>query len=175
MASSVHFTMSTSDPQASGIDINCIDPALLDQMPIRAPTPQRASPAPKAAFIEQNAEASSSASSLPTPPRTPSRPPSRTERKFKCQWAGCDKAYFKPARLREHELSHTGEVSVSPGLIWERSLTGSRDLTHARTVIRHIFALHTWRHTCGFTSQTTKGSSSVLDQDAAKRSGLRHT
>lgn len=39
-----------------------------------------------------------------------SLPPSRTEKKFKCTWEGCDKAYTKPARLREHELSHTGEV-----------------------------------------------------------------
>lgn len=111
MAASVHSAMSLSHLSQSGVILDCIDPALLDKVPIRAPTPIRASPAPKAAFLEHNAEASSSVSSLPTPPRTPSRPPSRTERRFKCQWEGCDKAYFKPARLREHELSHTGEVS----------------------------------------------------------------
>jgi hypothetical protein len=40
----------------------------------------------------------------------PSRPPSRTERRYKCSAEGCDKAYFKPSRLAEHELTHTGEV-----------------------------------------------------------------
>jgi len=38
------------------------------------------------------------------------RPPSRTEKKFKCTFDGCDKAYYKPSRLAEHELTHTGEV-----------------------------------------------------------------
>ena len=41
-----------------------------------------------------------------------SLPPSRTEKKFKCTWEDCGKAYTKPARLREHELSHTGEVRL---------------------------------------------------------------
>lgn len=31
---------------------------------------------------------------------------------YACTHAGCDKAYRKPSRLREHERSHTGEVSV---------------------------------------------------------------
>ncbi|CAK9781448.1 hypothetical protein CC85DRAFT_255565 [Cutaneotrichosporon oleaginosum] len=39
----------------------------------------------------------------------PSRPPSRTERRFACTFAGCDKAFFKPARLAEHMRTHTGE------------------------------------------------------------------
>nr|XP_031860367.1 uncharacterized protein CI109_004255 [Kwoniella shandongensis]KAA5527439.1 hypothetical protein CI109_004255 [Kwoniella shandongensis] len=60
-----------------------------------------------------------SSSSRPTPksPRPPPRSrsrsssafPSRTERKYKCTYEGCDKAYTKPSRLAEHELSHTGE------------------------------------------------------------------
>ena len=57
---------------------------------------------------------------VPPPPDTTrsrsasrSLPPSRTEKKFKCTWEGCGKAYTKPARLREHELSHTGEVRTT--------------------------------------------------------------
>ncbi|RXK35101.1 hypothetical protein M231_07653 [Tremella mesenterica] len=46
----------------------------------------------------------------PKSPKSPSsRPPSRTERRFVCSHQGCGKAYFKPSRLAEHELSHTGE------------------------------------------------------------------
>jgi hypothetical protein len=53
--------------------------------------------------------------SPPTPVKrvTKSRSRSATpgERRYKCQYDGCDKAYTKPSRLAEHELSHTGEVS----------------------------------------------------------------
>ena len=45
---------------------------------------------------------------------TPRRPPSSTKRRFECTFDGCDKAYFKPSRLAEHELTHTGEVSCFP-------------------------------------------------------------
>lgn len=31
-------------------------------------------------------------------------------RRYKCQHAGCSKAYTKPSRLAEHERSHTGDV-----------------------------------------------------------------
>ncbi|WVQ66749.1 uncharacterized protein L199_004940 [Kwoniella botswanensis] len=41
--------------------------------------------------------------------RSTSLPACRIERKFKCLHPGCDKAYFKPSRLAEHELCHTGE------------------------------------------------------------------
>lgn len=34
-------------------------------------------------------------------------------KKYPCEWEGCDKSFPKPAKLREHELSHTGEVSPS--------------------------------------------------------------
>ncbi|KAK8853452.1 hypothetical protein IAR55_004159 [Kwoniella newhampshirensis] len=55
--------------------------------------------------------ASSSTSNPPRPSKSksPSTLPSRSERKYKCTFEGCDKAYFKPSRLAEHELSHTGE------------------------------------------------------------------
>ena len=32
-------------------------------------------------------------------------------RKYKCNYTNCNKSYTKPARLREHERSHTGEAS----------------------------------------------------------------
>lgn len=38
--------------------------------------------------------------------KTPIRP-----KKVVCLWEGCGKSFSKPAKLREHELSHTGEVS----------------------------------------------------------------
>ena len=42
----------------------------------------------------------------------PRRPPSRSEKKFVCDYPDCGKAYFKPSRLAEHRLSHTGEVGT---------------------------------------------------------------
>jgi hypothetical protein len=53
------------------------------------------------------------------PPRTKRAPKSKSrsrsatpagEKRYACQYEGCDKAYTKPSRLAEHELSHTGEV-----------------------------------------------------------------
>lgn len=37
-------------------------------------------------------------------------------RKYRCSYTGCDKSYTKPARLREHERSHTGEASAKLSL-----------------------------------------------------------
>jgi general transcription factor IIIA len=34
-----------------------------------------------------------------------------TKKKYRCTYQGCTKAYTKPARLQEHERSHTGEVN----------------------------------------------------------------
>jgi general transcription factor IIIA len=55
--------------------------------------------------------------SPPTPVKrvTKSRSRSATpgERRYQCPHEGCDKAYTKPSRLAEHELSHTGEVSYT--------------------------------------------------------------
>lgn len=33
----------------------------------------------------------------------------RNNKPYVCEWEGCGKAYAKPAKLREHQLSHTGE------------------------------------------------------------------
>lgn len=33
-------------------------------------------------------------------------------KKVVCLWEGCGKLFSKPAKLREHELSHTGEVRL---------------------------------------------------------------
>ncbi|WVN90033.1 uncharacterized protein L203_105265 [Cryptococcus depauperatus CBS 7841] len=35
--------------------------------------------------------------------------PSRTVKKYQCTWESCNKAYTKPSKLREHELTHKGE------------------------------------------------------------------
>jgi len=64
-------------------------------------------------------QAPAKAASPPTPVKrvTKSRSRSATpgERRYKCQYEGCDKAYTKPSRLAEHELSHTGEVGPASG------------------------------------------------------------
>lgn len=72
----------------------------------------------------------------PTPRRraTTSRSRSATpagDRKYKCQWEGCDKAYTKPSRLAEHELSHTGEVRSSVLATSRAGSDENRDGTHA--------------------------------------------
>ncbi len=33
-----------------------------------------------------------------------------TKKRYKCTFAGCNKAYTKPSRLDEHERTHTGLV-----------------------------------------------------------------
>jgi hypothetical protein len=76
--------------------------------PLLAPRPIKPARLDSPALSQANAVASSSKSPVP------SRPPSRTERRFKCTFEGCDKAYTKPSRLAEHELTHTGEVCDCP-------------------------------------------------------------
>ena len=65
---------------------------------------------PIAAAIPEQTEPIASSFKLTNPPR----PPSRTDRRFRCTHPGCDKAYLKPSRLAEHELTHTGEVNPFP-------------------------------------------------------------
>lgn len=36
----------------------------------------------------------------------------KTKKKYNCTWDGCEKSYTKPARLEEHERSHTLEVGT---------------------------------------------------------------
>lgn len=38
--------------------------------------------------------------------------PSRTEKRYKCAYEGCDRAYTKPSRLAEHEMTHRNEVRI---------------------------------------------------------------
>lgn len=86
---------------------------------IQAPTPRRARAKTRSPSYSPSDSESDGPPTRPTStprPRattTPSRPPSRTERRYRCIHIGCDKAYFKPSRLKEHELTHTGEVSYT--------------------------------------------------------------
>lgn len=59
------------------------------------------------------------------------------ERKYKCVWEGCDKAYTKPSRLAEHELSHTGEVSWPVKCYDLELITEYSDGMLVRTAIIH--------------------------------------
>ena len=43
----------------------------------------------------------------------PSRAPIARKKKYTCDFEGCHKAYSKPARLAEHQRSHTGDVRPS--------------------------------------------------------------
>ena len=48
------------------------------------------------------------------PDAGPSTPP---KKRYACDFDGCDKAYSKPARLAEHQRSHTGDVRPSSILV----------------------------------------------------------
>lgn len=74
--------------------------------PILAPIPR--CPTSHSLRSTAGTEGRSGASS----PSTIRRPPSRTEKNFVCGYPGCNKAYYKPSRLAEHELTHTGLVSL---------------------------------------------------------------
>ncbi|WWC72261.1 uncharacterized protein I206_106223 [Kwoniella pini CBS 10737] len=65
--------------------------------------------------------------------RSTSAPACRTERRFKCHFKGCDKAYFKPARLAEHELTHTGERPHKCPECGQSYLRASHLTAHMRT------------------------------------------
>jgi hypothetical protein len=68
--------------------------------------------------IELDDEIPSPPSRTKRAPKAKSRSRSATpagEKRYACQYEGCDKAYTKPSRLAEHELSHTGEVCPFPG------------------------------------------------------------
>ncbi|WWC64853.1 uncharacterized protein I303_107467 [Kwoniella dejecticola CBS 10117] len=65
--------------------------------------------------------------------RSTSAPACRTERKFKCRHEGCDKAYFKPSRLAEHELTHTGERPHKCPECGQSYLRASHLTAHMRT------------------------------------------
>lgn len=49
--------------------------------------------------------------SLSPPGTSTNTPPAR--KRYTCDFAGCTKAYSKPARLAEHQRSHTGDVCQS--------------------------------------------------------------
>ncbi|WWC91960.1 uncharacterized protein L201_006913 [Kwoniella dendrophila CBS 6074] len=78
-------------------------------------------------------------SSRPARPRLGSRsrsisaPACRTERKFICNHPGCDKAYFKPSRLAEHALTHTGERPHKCTECGQSYLRASHLTAHMRT------------------------------------------
>ncbi|ORY31581.1 hypothetical protein BCR39DRAFT_493567 [Naematelia encephala] len=80
-----------------------LDPSLLSPPPSSATSISLPTTVPlkrKTRPISSNAEAG---------PSRPPPPPCRTERRFTCDYPGCDKAYFKPSRLAEHQLTHSGE------------------------------------------------------------------
>jgi len=83
-------------------------------MQMQVPGPSRASPTASTSARPLEAETPRP----PTPAKRPaisrSRSATPAEKRYKCQYEGCDKAYTKPSRLAEHELSHTGEVSSNP-------------------------------------------------------------
>ncbi|KAI9633856.1 uncharacterized protein MKK02DRAFT_38522 [Dioszegia hungarica] len=107
------------------------------QPPILAPTPKRArSKIRSPSFSPFESSSCSVPPATPVRPRattTPSRPPSRTERRYQCIHAGCDKAYFKPSRLKEHELTHTGERPHACPHCDQTYLRASHLTAHMRT------------------------------------------
>lgn len=94
----LHSYLATQPPDhQSPLSVSVIPPILAPR-PVKRTTPSR--------------PVNTASSSCTVSP--PARPPSRTERRFACAHAGCEKAYFKPSRLAEHALTHTGVVRFFP-------------------------------------------------------------
>lgn len=94
-------------------------------------------------------------------------------KKYLCLREDCDKSFSKPAKLREHELSHTGEVSTaSPGfgiaLIEHYHI---RDHTSAPNAEQVIFVHLTSLHTRGRICRRRRKRSSVRMLDVRSGSG----
>lgn len=117
----------------------------------------------------------------PTPRKraTTSRSRSGTpaaDRNYKCQWEGCDKAYTKPSRLAEHELSHTGEVRRYPRLKHSSAdADRSRDGTHARTAIIHTSDIIIYKRISERIFRKTTRHLRARGRDVTNDSGQRPT
>lgn len=71
-----------------------------------------------------------------------------TKKRYRCTFAGCDKAYTKPSRLEEHERSHTGEVSGFVLCLEPEPIPLCRGRSFARPAKSHISEKPISRHTC---------------------------
>lgn len=98
-------------------------------------------------------------------------------KKYLCPREDCDKSFSKHAKLREHELSHTGEVSEDHDFT-ERSLIATplyafRDPTYARNAAQATSEPLILRRMRGLTSPQKKKRSRVLIRVATSDSGPR--
>ncbi|WVQ75651.1 hypothetical protein IAR50_005280 [Cryptococcus sp. DSM 104548] len=100
-------TMSDGEEEEGPLrHVASMSPAPISALAEAGPSVVRAMPR-KRVNVAASAEASSS--KVPLSEDKKRNYPSRTQKKFKCTHEGCDKAYTKPSRLAEHEMTHRGE------------------------------------------------------------------
>lgn len=82
-------------------------------------------------------------------------------KKFACTFEGCTKSYKKPSRLKEHERSHTGEVSLHPTQELSANLWRYRGPSYAlmRVAQDHTSARVIYTHTRGHICRLLKNLS----------------
>ncbi|OWZ52983.1 transcription factor iiia [Cryptococcus neoformans 125.91] len=97
--------------------------------------------------------------------------PSRTEKRFKCVYEGCDRAYTKPSRLAEHEMTHRNErpfaCSQCPRTYFREDHLKAHARTHSNVKIKPFQCTREGCKRSFWTASKLRRHEEVHDKDGA--------